>query len=128
MSSQGIILNQRNESSTSHQGISQTGRKKETCPTCGRYHTRICQIAMGACYNYGQMCHMKRECPFLQGGSSQGSTQLALSSALIIVESLRQFSTQSRKGHGRGRSQGGRVQKQANRRQAQVFTLTPQDA
>ena len=128
MSSQGMRSDQRNQAFTSQQVSSQTGRKKESCPTCGRFHLGVCRMTTGACFKCGQMGHIKRDCPFLQGGSSQASVQPALPSTPIAAQPVRQIPTQSGRGSGGGRNQGGRGQGQTSRGQARVFALTPHDA
>ena len=126
-SSQGARSEQRGQSQVSRQSSGQVERVRPPCQTCGKLHSGQCRLGARTCFQCGQVGHLKRDCPQLQRGSSQGSVQPALPSTPIAAQPVRQFPTQPGRGNG-GRGQGGRTQGQPGRGQARVFALTPQDA
>ena len=123
-SSQGARSEQRGQSQVSRQSSGQVERVRPPCQTCGKLHSGQCRLGARTCFQCGQVGHLKRDCPQLQRGSSQGSVQPALPSTPIAAQPVRQFPTQPGRGNG-GRGQGGRTQGQPGRGQARVFALTP---
>ncbi|XP_073226982.1 uncharacterized protein [Cicer arietinum] len=114
-----------------HSGVSAT-----RCSTCGRFHFGNCSRDGNpkVCYQYGQIGHIRRDCPVdtTHPSSSYASTPTALASSQTHSASVLQGGNSYVRGSGtfqqRGRGFGGRGQIPAERGQAQVFALTRQDA
>ncbi|XP_073035332.1 uncharacterized protein [Primulina eburnea] len=55
-------------------GVFRFGKKKVSCVHCGKNHpSEQCRSAAGACFQCGEMGHLKKNCPQLRGGAGSGS-------------------------------------------------------
>jgi hypothetical protein len=99
---------------------------RNPCQICGRVHSGTCFQQLG-CFQCGQKGHIKRDCPQLICGSSQGSTFQTKSSPTIQQASG--FRGRGARGvGGRGHTPIGRGKIQSTEGQAHVFALNQQDA
>ena len=106
--------------------MGQVGWNRPSCPKYGNLHSEVCHKRLGKCFNYGLMGHFKKDYPQLQGGSSQGSVQVATSTPSLPTLSQGGRGTGGRGLGGKGAN--GRGSGFSGRRQSWLYALTHQDA
>nr|XP_009775293.1 PREDICTED: uncharacterized protein LOC104225226 [Nicotiana sylvestris] len=76
--------NLRTSSSHSQSHAQQHSHQQHLCVTCKRQYSGQCKIDFHGCYHYGDIGHIKANCPKLQCNFTGGSTRPSSSSATTV--------------------------------------------
>ncbi|XP_070019392.1 uncharacterized protein [Nicotiana sylvestris] len=95
--------NFRTSSSHSQSHAEQHSHQQSLCGTYKRQHSGQCKLGFHGCYHFGDIGHIKANCPKLQRNFSGRSTRPSSSSATAVAPpQARGSHNQSRHGAGRG--------------------------